>query len=637
MTLDYLQMAMKIDKSTRQLLTESEFMIFLFSQGCKQADIWFEQILPVATMCQYKTIFKETYIKKRASAIRAEFGLDREEPIGASFPALKDYADYFIPKGYEITEYKGITRFNTETLMQEVVFPHAIIVSSRFINLQTGEHKAEILSYDNGIIKNIFIDLMSISSNQAILNLAKNGVRVNSKNAMFLVVFLADFIDCNVQKIPLLKSTSILGWHGSEFLPYGKNIRLEAKEDDADNVLNSIHCKGNFEQWKDVVKKSCKNDYVRLGMATSISSCLMEITEKPIFITHIWGKTGTAKTVALYLALSVFGNPVNMTCQWNGTPIGCEQTMSALKDIPFGMNEGELLTGIGNQFKSFGDFIYLFCEGKERAKGGKEGDPRTKRKWNNNCLSNGETSLKTETSKGGELNRVLEFMTDESLFANEEMAIETANFAKKNYGYSGELITNRCKDYDLKEYWTRFFDVIKECYTKKQAGQMASLLLGDLMLQAIIFEVEEEKAFQNSLELLERQKRNLKTDEDVDITIRAEQFLKDWISQNSGNFLGDHNNFIPNQIYGIIQAELIYINNNIFNDVMVKNGYNLEKIKSDFKNKNIFQKMGKDTPTILKKIKGISTRCYCFSLNGWETVESGDLPEQFKVETVTGR
>ena len=42
-----------------------------------------------------------------------------------------------------------------------------------------------------------------------------------------------------------------------------------------------------------------------------------------------------------------------------------------------------------------------------------------------------------------------------------EMDYKVADFAKRNYGHAGKLFTEKCTDYDLSVYWTKFFDICK--------------------------------------------------------------------------------------------------------------------------------------------------------------------------------
>lgn len=618
--MDYLEMALSINKTNRQQITEDSFFDWLFSQGAKQADIWFNQILPVAQSAGYKVIFKEQYIKRRAVVIKKEFSLNNYQPIGNTVPALADYKECLLPPSYKIDELHGILKFDPNTLEYNTVFPHIVIISRRYQNINTKEHYVKVCFFDNGAVNEFVVNLYTISSSQAIQGLTKNGVRVTSETAKFLVNFLSDFINANIVQIPILKITSTLGWEGKDFLPYSDNVEFDGN-DYTKSILEAVKCVGDYGLWKKEVAESCKNDYVRACMATSFASPLISATQKPIFITHLWGKSGTAKTVALLLALSAWGDPKRLMCQWNATVVASEQKAIILNNIPMSMNESELLHGSKGAYQSHSDFIYMYCEGESKPRGAKDGGLQIGGRWSNCCISNGEGSLINEKSKEGELNRVLEFQTDEKLFNTEERAIYIAGLAKNNYGHAGKQFTEACLNYDLRAIWDRFFEITKEHGTGKQAGAMSSLLLGDMLMQAIIYGVSEESAFENTLKFFDRIKENMKTSESIDISVRAKAFIDGWVAQNVNCFVNNYAGKEPTLTYGIVKDGMAYIINSVFTEILTKQGFNLNKTLKDFKDRGYFGKAGTEKTTIPTRINGILARCYVFDLKT-------ELPEE---------
>lgn len=613
-TKQYLETARTIDKSNRQILTSDDFMIWIFSDGVKQADIWFNQIMPFAQIAGYKTIFKEEYIKRRAVVLREEFGLNRCQPLGNSVPTFEEYADYMVPTWYLVDEARGILHFNSQTTEYDVVFPHPIIITKRYTNIATGDHYVKILFCDNGAMGEFTETLFTVSNTNQIQTLTKNGVRVTSESAKFLVMFLSAFLSVNIVKIPILRLTSVLGWIGKDFLPYSNNIEFEGNNY-TKSILNAVKCEGNFEKWKAIIADSCKNnDFVRAYMATSFASPLLEFTKKPIFITHLWGTAGTAKTTSLLLALSVWGNPKPLMCQWNATVVAAEQKSAILNNIPMSMNESELLHGAWGTFQNYSDFIYMYCEGESKPRGAKDGGLQLGARWNSCCLSNGENSLISERSKEGELVRVIEFNTDDKLFQSEERAIEFSQFAKENFGYAGALFVKKCTEYDLIAMWTRLFEITQNHGVGKQAVAMASLLLGDWLMQCIIYGAPQEKAFTNTIKFFERIKSSMKSAIDIDIIEKAKNFIDSWIAQNANNFIQENDERRPNIIVGAIKHKKAYIINTVFNKVMSEQGYGLEKIKKEFKKRGYFALTSGDSVTVLKRIDTMSTRCYAFDI-----------------------
>ena len=52
-----------------------------------------------------------------------------------------------------------------------------------------------------------------------------------------------------------------------------------------------------------------ENIYLRLQMAASFASPIIEKVNGLPFVFHLWGGTGTGKTVGLMTAMSIWGNP----------------------------------------------------------------------------------------------------------------------------------------------------------------------------------------------------------------------------------------------------------------------------------------------------------------------------------------
>ena len=52
-----------------------------------------------------------------------------------------------------------------------------------------------------------------------------------------------------------------------------------------------------------------KNETVHFIVASSFASVLIELLHINPFIVHLWGKSGTGKSVTLIIAMSIWGNP----------------------------------------------------------------------------------------------------------------------------------------------------------------------------------------------------------------------------------------------------------------------------------------------------------------------------------------
>ena len=148
------------------------------------------------------------------------------------------------------------------------------------------------------------INKETVLNNGKITKLANKGVDVTSSSSYLLVNYIRVLLNNN--DIPELQSTSQMGWHGNNFLPYDKSIEFDGEES-FKIPFESLHAKGDFSKWfQQVSKDRIDNVPLKLLMATSFASPLLHLLHKLPFVTLIWGKSGGGKTVAGKIAMSIW-------------------------------------------------------------------------------------------------------------------------------------------------------------------------------------------------------------------------------------------------------------------------------------------------------------------------------------------
>ena len=101
---------------------------------------------------------------------------------------------------------------------------------------------------------------------------------------------------------------------------------------------------GSYEQWKTIAKKLNTEslEYHAFTLLTGFGSVLMPYTSTSGVTMCLSGKSGAAKTGALYSALSIWGNPKDMSVvgtEDGATANGLTGRYLGLHNIPFGLDE----------------------------------------------------------------------------------------------------------------------------------------------------------------------------------------------------------------------------------------------------------------------------------------------------------
>lgn len=171
-------------------------------------------------------------------------------------------------------------------------------------------------------------------------------------------------------------------------------------------------------------------------MAASFASVLVAKVGALPFVFHLWGGTGTGKTVALKIAMSIWGNPKmgKLVRTMNMTVNSMMSTAAFLNSLPFA---GDELQTIKSRWENYDQLIMRITEGIDRGRmndKGKQGETKT---WACSFLFTGEDPCTRLNSGGGVKNRVIEAEVTEPMFSKTE-GNEVSVFVEKSYGTAGK-------------------------------------------------------------------------------------------------------------------------------------------------------------------------------------------------------
>lgn len=436
-------------------------------------------------------------------------------------------------------------------------------------NISEGVHKIKITYLHNGIQKNIICDKETVSNKSKIVALSNYGIGVTTANASALVNFFSEMEQINGNIIPHYKSVSHLGWTGDDFLPYGDSVKFDGETNNK-SLYAAISQSGDFDEWVKYTHELRHNKYIRLIMAASFASPLIERVNTLPFVFHLWGSTGKGKTVALMVAMSIWGDPSTgkLTRTMNMTNAAMMDSVAFLRNLPFG---GDELQTIKSNDMKYDKLIMQITEGIERGRM-QYNKLLPSRSWHCAFLFTGEERCTNDFSGGGTQNRVIEVEADGDI-VHDGNAV--CNFINQNYGYAGKYFIDYVSKRDFRADYREIFNrMINECdTTAKQAMAASMLLLGDKIACECIYKDETPLAPRDIAEYMKR-------DSDVDVATRAYDYLIDWIAINNSKFNpGEYG-----ERWGTIYNDTAYIIASVLKEALQEKGFSFDAVKKSWAN-----------------------------------------------------
>lgn len=447
---------------------------------------------------------------------------------------------------------------------------HPVIPVEILKNVDTSEERVKLAYFKYGTWNTVTVNRDICADNSSIVKvLSKIGIEVTSENAKSLVRFISDCIGMNPVKLEPKRSINRLGWSGNEFMPYAEDILYDGdKEYDA--VFNNIKSSGSFATWKEHCSVLRRNKIVRMAFAASFGSALIEILHTLPFVFHIWsGESGTCKTVAIMVAMSIWGNPKmgGLVKTMNTTKVGIMRSAAFLYSIPFAGDE--LQTMKDKWTTNFDQLIYQITEGIDRVRGRATGGVEETKTWHNSFLFTGEEPITKSNSRGGSKNRVVEIEVEEKLL---EDGNHTVSVLTEHYGHAGKVLIEYLQNTEhrkLREEYKRYFDAMCELdTTEKQAMTMSCMLVADRILVEQIFKEEVPLS-------IEDVKEYLRSAKEVDIAERSYQLIVNWIAKNPVRFQDPNTSDSANkgEVWGKIEEDIATVNKDVLCGFLNQSGF----------------------------------------------------------------
>ncbi len=475
-------------------------------------------------------------------------------------------------------------------LMSRVASTVPIMPSAVLRNAETGLSSVELMTFVRGEWRTVVCPMSKISSAVKIVQLADNGIEVNSETAANLVKFLAELLRRNPDIIPERKAVSHLGWFEGEFLPFtaprgeAETSALTAANEPENNaapyvvggeyahMLKPVHECGSPERWVEGMRPLRKSLPLRLMQGASFASPLLEPLNLQPFVLHLWGPTGCGKTLTLQAAMSIWGDPSlgAMTKTMNMTVNAMLSASAFLRNLPFG---GDELQTIKRRRENYDRLIMSCTEGIDRGRMTYSSLNAT-RVWRCAYLFTGEEPCVSPSSGGGVLNRVICLKAGENDVIISDPSAAVALFSE-NYGSAGRVFIEeyRKEPQTAKEIYRKYLeDLVKTDATGKQAAAMAAVLTGDHLARKYLFPDEDELKPEDVAKLM-------KSEISVSVSSRAREFTEGLIAANVNMFSVNN---VSREVWGKIEEGCAYFNKTVLCRELAEEGYSFEAVKSDW-------------------------------------------------------
>lgn len=460
---------------------------------------------------------------------------------------------------------KGVRKENLGTACT-----HPIVPVERLYNLDTETEKLKLAFFKDRRWQYVTVDRAVCADKSSIVkSLANRGVEVTSKNAGALVEYISDVVTLNPQDIPRRDSVNRMGWITPKaFMPYDENIQYDGDQSFS-GLYESVTQKGDFDEWVDYCTRlRAESIYLRLQMAASFASPLLEKIQALPFIFHLWGGTGTGKTVGLMVAMSIWGNPRvgKLVRTMDMTANNMALIASFLNSLPFAGDELQIIKRRWGS--NYDDIVMFLCEGVDRGRNTSRSTSERLKTWNNAFLFTGEEPITKTNSGGGVKNRVIEAYVEDKVVSDGNSVV---SFVTEHYGTAGAEFIRYIQKADIRALRKRYSELFKALLytydaTEKQAMSLAVMLLADEIAREIIFITEEPIPIDSLGKFLVSEK-------DVDITERAYDFIVDLVSRNLNRFRDDENN--RGEIWGKIENGIVIINRGVLQEQLDKGGFDM--------------------------------------------------------------
>ena len=266
----------------------------------------------------------------------------------------------------------------------------------------------------------------------------------------------------------------------------------------------------------------------------------------------------------------------------------------------------------------------MFANGKSKLRGTQTGGVQQNSKWRALAISTGEEPLSNSRSQDGVRSRVLEIYGKP--IENESIASNMYSFTTENYGIAGKIyIMELIKRHSHNNYQNikKLHNDIKEELKERcpninyaQLSYIALITTTDIIIGDMLFHTDRESSLKMAEEIIE----NITKTEHKDVIDNAYSYISDWILSNTSRFdvreikkVNEEDKIATEMIlnagktserFGLYENGVFYILPTKFTQKLEQQGFNAEKVKQGFKERNYIITDSETSTTIKMFHKG---------------------------------
>lgn len=545
--------------------------------------------------------------KKKTRAFKRQLEKEKREQKSGRQSGMTDFGYY--PDGHEldcgtwIANQNGVYQYNPYGIANLACY-HPILITQIFRNAETKKQKVKLAYQVAGEWSEIVVDKSLISSANKITALSEYGIHATSENAKYLVKYLSDIENLNIDTIERKVSTSKFGWIGGDFIPYGMKIEFDGKER-FQELFDSVAERGTWEKWLECVKtvRASGRKEPLVYLAGSFASILLSQLDLLPFVINLWEETGKGKTVSMMLAASVWGDPKigKFMTDVGATGTSYEVRSDVLNHLPLMIDD---LSKVKESYKdAFTDLVYAWCSGKGKDRSDQNLGLRKSCTWNNITMTSYERPLATESMRGGAVNRVLDFQIEPGDIFTKETGNATVTAITKNYGFAGRMFVEVVKNVgvprirELQQFFLQKIDTYCQMHSQekedKQKLPLSILLAADKLATDYIFKDGVYLDFEWCV-------RQLKSKDDVSENQRAYESIMDDVNIHVNNFNPDDNGNYRGEFWGGFKNGYVYIIPAVFNQIAERYNFSAAAFLRWAKEKGILKCNGEKSHELQK-------------------------------------
>lgn len=481
-----------------------------------------------------------------------------------------------LPKcNYDIANYNmGSYTCNINGITDKTNFKFSyipVLPVERYINEDTGKEKVKIIFYKENEWKEKIVDKSQLSINQKLLLLSDDGLDVTSENVRYYINYFNEIM--NINNIKKLDSISHIGWKDNNFIPYDSHGIFDGA-DDFRSIYNAISSKGSYDKWKSCINELRKHKVIKLLMATTLASPLLEKLNLQPYMVNLWSSlSGNGKTLSCMVAMSIWGNPDigALRLSSNNTQNYYSVVASFMRNFTCYFDELQIIKR--SKYLDLESLVMDLCNGTEKGRLNKNSQAKEVKVWYNNFLFTSNDKLVKENAGEQVYNRVIDLEINNKIIDNGQ---DIAKIIKENYGFAGREYIKYIQNVGFDAIFERFKAIFEKIIsttnaTDKQASALASVLLANELANECIFHDDYILQVEDIVEYV-NDKDEIKT------SIKSKEYIISIINANWRRF-DDFNN---GECWGIKTDTTCTINAQILFRELAKGGYEFNTVKKEW-------------------------------------------------------